>query len=389
MEKTLVTTWTVKDICDGFTFDKNEGKGLFGLNGQLIIQPEYQRNYIYDKNGRDMDVIKSLLQGYPLGLLYFVKNSDGMFEVLDGQQRITSFGRFVKTTYPFAVPDSDGNPRYFDSLSEEERSRILSTPLTVYVCEGTSKEIQTWFEKINIVGAPLTRQELRNAAYHGSFVTLARKVFSNSSNANMNKWLTYIKGDPKRQEVLEVALHWVSNGDIDNYMAQHRSDTNIDELKNQFDSVIYWVGSLFEYTDKEVRGLDWGEYYRKYHNNAYNHAYLNNRVEELMADPCVKNKKGIFEYLLDGETKPQLLDIRVFEDSTKRSVYQQQTSDARKRGVSNCPLCAIGHDGNAKKIWDIKSMDADHVSAWSTGGTTDISNCQMLCITHNRAKGNR
>ena len=205
MNKELITTWTVKDLCAGFAFDKNEGKGLYGLNGKLIIQPEYQRNYIYDKGGKDVEVIRSLLKGYPLGLIYFVKNSDGKYEVLDGQQRITSFGRFVNSTYPFAVPDENDNPRYFDSLNPEEQEKILNTELTIYVCEGTSQEIQEWFEKINIAGEKLTPQELRNAAYHGPFVTLARKVYSNSSNANMNKWLTYIKGDPKRQEVLEKA----------------------------------------------------------------------------------------------------------------------------------------------------------------------------------------
>ena len=265
MKKQLVTELTGGDICKGFSFDKNEGKGLFGMNGQLIIQPEYQRNYIYDKKGQDVAVIDSLLRGYPLGLLYFVKNTDGKLEVLDGQQRITSFGRFVNTTYPFAVNDINGNPRYFDSLSPEEQKLIIETPLTIYICEGSSQEIQEWFEKINIVGEKLTLQELRNAAYHGPFVSLARKTFSNSANANMNKWLTYINADPKRQGVLEVALDWVSDGHIEEYMAAHRSDDNIEEIKNHFDSVIDWVSSLFDYTDKEVRGLSWGKFYRKYH----------------------------------------------------------------------------------------------------------------------------
>ena len=379
----------VKDICEGFAYDKNEGKGLFGMNGQLIIQPEYQRNYIYDKGGKDVDVINSLLKGYPLGLFYFVKNLDGKYEVLDGQQRITSFGRFVNTTYPFAVNDANGNPRYFDSLSPEEQSLIMNTPLTIYICEGTSKEIQEWFEKINIVGVPLTKQELRNASYYGPFINLARKIFSNSNNANMNKWLTYIKGDPKRQEVLETALDWVSNGDIEVYMAAHRMDNNIDELTNHFDSVMDWIGSIFDYTGKEMRGLPWGEYYKKYHSKAYNKNCVNELVLNLMSDPFVNNKKGIFEYILDGTNKTQLLDVRVFNEPTKRSVYEVQTKEAKNKGISNCSHCAMGHSANAKRIWKYEEMDADHVAAWSKGGVTDISNCEMLCITHNRAKGNK
>lgn len=389
MKTQLITTWTVKDICEGFMFDKAEGKGLYGLNGKLTIQPEYQRNYIYDKGGKDVDVVKSLLKGYPLGLIYFVKTDDGRYEVLDGQQRITSFGRFVNDTYTFAVPDENDNPRYFGSLSDEEQSKILNTKLTIYVCEGTAQEIDEWFKTINIAGVALTNQERLNASYYGSFVTLARKEFSNSLNANMNKWLTYIKGDPKRQEVLEVALDWVSEHDIANYMSLHRNDTNINELKNYFDSVIGWINSIFDYTEKEVRGLPWGEYYKEYHNNPYDRLKVTEEVNKLMGDPYIHNKKGIFEYILSNKSKPELLNVRFFSDDIIRTKYAQQTGDAKKKGVSNCPLCAIGSNNNKTRIWKLNEMDADHVSAWSNGGSTDISNCQMLCKMHNRSKGNK
>ena len=389
MKTQLITDWTVEDICKGFAFDKNEGKGLFGMDGKLVVQPEYQRNYIYDKDGKDVDVIISILKDYPIGLIYFVKTADGKYEVLDGQQRITSLGRFVNTTYPFSVEDSAGNPRYFDSLSPEEQDRIKNTKLTIYVCEGTSSEIEEWFKTINIQGVPLTKQELRNAAYHGSFVTLARKEFSNSQDTRMNKWKTYIKGDPKRQEILEVALEWVSDGDIESYMGKHRKDTDITELKNHFESVIEWISSVFDYTGKEMCGLPWGEFYKTYHANAYSKTDISGKLNALMADPFVHNKKGIIEYLLGGELHPELLDVRVFDDATKRSKYTQQTNDAKAKNTSNCPVCASGTNANKTKIWEFKDMDADHVTAWSRGGSTDIANCEMLCKTHNRAKGNR
>lgn len=389
MHKELRTDITVGELCKGFAYDKNEGKGLFGWNGKLVIQPEYQRNYIYGDGKKDVAVIESLLDGYPLGLIYFVKVDDDKYEVLDGQQRITSFGRFVNNTWTFAVKDKNGDERYFESLSDNEQNKILNTELTIYICEGEPEEIQTWFEKINIVGVPLNKQELLNASYHGPFVTAARKVFSNSQNANMNKWQTYIKGDPKRQEILAVALDWVSNGNVKDYMAKHRANGDISELVNHFDSVIDWIGSVFDYTDKEVRGLDWGRLYDEYHHNSYNKDEVTKRVEELMADEQVTDKRGVFEYILSKETKPELLNIRVFDDSTKRSVYQIQKKYAEEHGTSNCPLCAVGGNANAKKIWAYKDMDADHVAAWSKGGSTAIENCEMLCKTHNRAKGNR
>lgn len=388
MKTTLHTDWTVGDICEGFVYDRNENKGLKGLDGKLIIQPEYQRNYIYGDGKRDVAVVESLLKGYPLGLLYFVLNKDGMYEVLDGQQRITSFARFVKHSWPFAV-ERGGTPRYFNSLDKEDRDLILNTKLTIYVCEGNPSEIQEWFETINIAGVPLVKQELRNAAYHGPFVTKARAVFSNTGNANMMRWQTYIKGDPKRQAILEKALEWVSHGDIENYMALHRNDNDINELKNYFDTVIDWVGSLFEYTGSEMQGVDWGPLYEKYHSGSYSRSAISARVNELMADDAVTDKKGIFEYILGGETDTKLLNVRLFDNRTKAEAYARQTTAAKAKGESNCPLCAVGHDANKTKIWTLKEMDADHVSAWSKGGSTSLSNCQMLCKTHNKTKGNR
>ena len=388
MKTTLHTEWTVGDVCKGFIYDKNENKGLFGLGGKLIIQPEYQRNYIYGDGKRDVAVIESLLKGYPLGLIYFVLNADGMYEVLDGQQRITSFARFVNQSWPFAV-DRNGKPHYFNSLDKDEKKKIVEAPLTIYVCEGEPSEIQEWFETINIVGLPLAKQELRNAAYHGPFVTKARKVFSNTSNANMNRWQTYIKGDPKRQAVLEAALDWVSDGNIDVYMAKHRYDSDIKELQENFDTVIDWIDSVFDYTESEVCGLEWGRLYRQYHTNHYNKDAVNTRVDELMADDQVTNKRGVFEYILGGEKDTMLLNIRVFDEKTKKSKYNQQTYAAKLANASNCPLCAAGNNNNSKKIWSYKEMDADHVTAWSKGGATNIGNCEMLCRTHNRSKGNK
>ena len=388
MKTTLHTDWTVGDICKGFTFDKNEGKGLFGLDGQLIIQPEYQRNYIYDDGKRDVAVVESILKSYPLGLMYFVKNKDGMLEVLDGQQRITSFARYVNQSWQFPL-EINGKKYYFDSLFDDLKEKIINTPLTIYVCEGTPQEIQEWFEIINKGGVELTPQELRNSAYHGPFVNAARKILSNSENANMNRWKTYVKGNPKRQEILEVALKWVSDNNIEDYMASHKNDTNANALITHFESVIEWVSSIFEYTGKEICGLEWGRLYQLYHMNPYSKTKVSARVDELMADPQVNNKKGIFEYILGNEEDKSLLNIRVFDKKTTKAVYQKQTKKAKEKGISNCPLCACGNNANSTRIYKENEMEADHVTAWSKGGITDISNCEMLCKSHNKAKGNK
>ena len=388
--KTELKTYTVKEMCEGFVYNELEGKGLYGLNGRLTIQPEYQRNYIYAENDgrKEIAVIDSLLKGYPLGLIYFNKTSDNTFEVLDGQQRITSIGRFI--TRKFAVK-INGMEHVFNGLSEELQNKILNTELLVYVCSGTESEIKSWFETINIAGVPLNAQELRNAIYSGSFVTKAKEVFSNSNNSNMNKWLAYIKGNPKHQEILEIALTWISqsqNKTIAKYMSQHRTDKDIKEMKTYFDTVIDWINSTFTDVKKEMQGLNWNELYEKYHSCPYNIIDLNQRVEELYTDEFVTNKKGIFEFVLGGEQDTKLLNIRIFEKKDKQKAYDRQTKEAKENNKSNCPMCALLNNANKNKIWKLNEMDADHVTAWSKGGATALENCQMLCVTHNRSKGN-
>ena len=387
MKTTLKTDITIKDICDGFVYNELEGRGLYGLSGKLTIQPEYQRNYIYADGKRDVAVIESILSGYPLGLIYFNQAGKDKYEVLDGQQRITSFGRFV--TNKFAVKDQNGMEQYFSGLDEDIQKKILEYPLTIYICEGEEKEIKSWFKTINIVGIPLNDQELLNAIYSGPFVTAAKEEFSNSQNANIQKWGAYISGSVNRQDYLRAALDWVSSGNIDNYMSNHRKDADISELKKHFTSVIDWISSVFIDLTSDMCGLEWGRLYDTYHKTAYNPSKVSEKVHELYDDPFIKNHKGIFEYILGGEKDTKLLDVRIFDEAVKRRVYNKQTAEAKKRGVSNCPLCAIGHEANKDKIYALGEMDADHVSAWSKGGATTEENCQMLCKTHNRAKGNR
>ena len=384
---------TVADICEGFVYNELEQKGLFGWGGRLVIQPEYQRNYIYADGKKDVAVVDSLLKKYPLGLIYFVKVGEDRYEVLDGQQRITSFGRYV--TNKFAVKDKGGMQQYFSGLDMGLQQRILGAKLTIYICEGEGedeereREIKEWFKTINISGEPLNEQELLNAIYSGPFVTAAKEEFSNSNNANLQKWKSYVKGNEKRQEILREALDWVSKGDIDGYMAKHRRDVDIKELKTYFKTVVDWIDGVFERTEDEMCGLDWGRLYEAYHKNAYNPKKVWERVRALYADDFVKNRRGIFEYILGGETDTKLLDVRVFDTKETKAVYAKQTAAAEKKGVSNCPLCAVGHAANRTRIYKFAEMDADHVTAWTKGGATSAKNCQMLCKTHNRSKGNR
>ena len=387
--ETELKHYTVEEVLQGFVYNELEGKGLFGLDGKLVIQPEYQRNYIYNDGKRDVAVIDSMLKGYPLGLIYF--NVEGeTLEVLDGQQRITSFGRFVTGKFAIKV---DGKEQTFSSLPADLQRKILDTKLDIYTCDGTEAEIKQWFETINIAGVPLNKQELLNAIYSGPFITKAKAEYSNSNNAKMQKWQSYISGDPKRQEMLAEALHWVASSldlSVDAYLAQHRHDENITELKTYFTSVIDWVGGVFTRTpDREMRGLEWGRFYEKWHSKSYSASTVDARVQELRDDPYVHTSKNIYEFILGDETETQLLAIRLFDEKTKSLAYKKQTDEAKAQDVSNCPYCAVGNNANKTRIWKLNEMDADHVTAWSKGGKTDLANCEMLCVPHNRSKGNR
>jgi len=384
--KTQLEHYTVREIVEGFMYNELEGKGLYGLAGRLTIQPEYQRNYIYAEKGRDAAVIDSLLKGYPLGLIYFNQAPDGQLEVLDGQQRITSFGRFVKGQ--FAVINDKDMPMYFSSLPRDKQDMIMDSEILVYICTGTESEIKSWFKTINIAGVPLNDQELLNAVYSGPFVTAGKAEFSNTQNANVQKWSAYVSGSVNRQDYWECALDWVSQGDIQGYMAKHRNDKDIKPVKTYFSTVIDWVSTVFTEVEKEMRGLPWGRLYETFHSNSYDSKKVAKRVKELYGDEYVTNRRGIFEYLLGGEKEKRLLEIRLFDDRTKRVAYEKQTREAEKKNISNCSVCASIQNANQEKIWKLTEMDADHVTAWSKHGKTNSENCELLCRPHNLAKGN-
>ena len=388
--KTTLKHYKIKEVVEGFEYDEFEGKGLYGLSGNLTIQPEYQRNYIYAEEKKDVPVIFSLLMGYPLGLLYFNKLDDGSLEVLDGQQRITSFGRFINDK--FAVP-VNGLETYFNGLPEEKKEKIMDTQILVYECEGTETEIKDWFKTINTIGSPLNSQELLNAVYSGPFTTLGKEEFSNSQNANVIKWSEYIKGSANRQDFWERALEWVcgSMENIPGYMSKHRQDNNISEVKENFNNVIDWITDTFFETKPEMKGLEWGRLHNKFSQKKYNLGLINNQVEELYGDSNVHSRKGIWEYVLGGSKTEdmKLLDIRFFSDKIKKVVYTRQTNEAKELLISNCSYCSIGSGVKKSKIYKFSEMDADHIEAWSKGGEATEENCEMLCKTHNRAKGNR
>jgi len=317
--------------------------------------------------------------------MYWAVNNDGTYEVIDGQQRTISFCQYIKEPISMVI---DGLPRVFRGLTCTEQDKILDYELLIYFCEGEEKDKLDWFKVVNIAGEKLTDQELLNATYTGTWLTHAKTIFSKPNCAAYLLAKDYVEGSPIRQEIFEKALKWINTDDVEGYMSNHQLDQNANELWTYFQNVINWVRLTFTNYRPSMKYVSWGPLYNKYKDDRQDTDELERETQKLVADIQVSNNKGIYEYLLSGKTEIKLLKIRVFDDAIKASKYEEQTREARINGESNCPLCAIGQTAHKTKIWTENEMEADHVTAWSNGGSTDLNNCQVLCKTHNRAKGN-
>lgn len=358
---------TIRDIANGYK--DNQESGVVGYDGKLNIRPAYQREFVYKDKQRD-EVINTINKGAPFGLIYWAKNEDGTFEVIDGQQRTISFCQYVNGEFSI-------NDMYFHNLTEDKQNAILDYKVIVCVCEGTASEKLEWFRTINIAGVELNNQELLNAAYTGEWLSDAKEKFSKTNCVAYKLAEKYVKGSPIRQEFLETALNWISDGNIADYMAKHQHDKNANELWLYFQNVINWVVCIFGEKNyrKEMKGLNWGKLYNQYHNNQYDAAEIEKRVNELMADEEVTSKKGVYEYILSGESENLAckLSLRTFSDSDKRTIYERQ---GHKCAISGQEL-------------PIEEMEADHIVPWRMGGKTTLDNCQMIAKTINKAKSDK
>ena len=352
---------TVRDLTNGYA--DNAEKGVCAYGGKLDVRPPYQREFVYKDKQRDA-VIDTLTQGFPLNVMYWATREDGTFEIIDGQQRTISICQYVNGDFAFDM-------RYFHNLQPDEKKKILDYELQVYICSGTDSEKLKWFKTINIAGEELTEQELRNAVYAGSWVSDAKRYFSKNGAPAAKIGSDYLSGSAIRQEYLETAISWISKGNIAVYMGNHQHDPNAIELWNYFNSVINWVKAIFPKYRKEMKGVEWGHLYELYSSRTWDAAELETEVARLMADSDVKKKKGIYSYVFDHDEHH--LDIRAFDDNTKREVYEKQ------KGV--CQICG--------KVFKIEEMEADHITPWRDGGRTIADNCQMLCRECNRRKSGK
>ncbi|MDQ7009751.1 MAG: DUF262 domain-containing protein [Candidatus Gracilibacteria bacterium] len=352
---------SIREVVDGYV--NNNEEGVVGFGGKLNIRPKYQREFIYKEKQRN-SVIETVKKDFPLNVMYWVKNENDSYEVLDGQQRTISICEYVAGKFSLDF-------QYFHNLEDTEKEQILDYKLMVYFCEGDDKEKLDWFKTINIAGEKLTDQELRNAIYTGTWLTEAKKYFSKSGCPAYGIGSDYLRGSSIRQEYLETAISWISNGNIENYMAQNQHKPNANELWLYFQSVINWVEMIFPNYRKEMKGIAFGLLYNEFKNKEYDSNKLEEEISVLMQDEDVTKKGGIYEYILTGKEK--FLNIRAFTDKNKRELFEKQ------KGI--CTKC--------ENKFELNEMEADHITPWHEGGKTNTKNCQMLCKNCNRTKSGK
>lgn len=357
MEVTLKDI-TVRELVEDY--QDNEENGVVGYGGKLDIRPPYQREFVYNDKQREA-VIDTVTKGFPLNVMYWAVRDNGDFEIIDGQQRTISICQFINSDFSY-------KDRYFHNLSDDEQEKILNYELTIYECSGTDSEKLEWFKTINIAGEELTDQELRNAVYHGSWVTDAKRYFSKNSCPAYQIGGRYLNGSAIRQDYLETVIKWISGNQIEDYMGKNQHKENAQDLWVYFTNIIEWVESVFSKYRKEMKGLSWGEFYNKYKSTDFNSEEIEERVSNLYEDLEIKNNKGIYQYILTGDSK--YLNLRTFEDHVKKAIYEKQKN--------KCAHC--------KKEFPFNQMHADHIKPWSLGGKTEPNNCQILCQSCNAKK---
>jgi len=364
----------IRNLVEGYedTSDSDDG-GVIGYGGRLDIRPKYQREFVYKDKQRN-EVIHTIMQGFPLNSMYWVKNEGEHYEVLDGQQRTISICQYHKGDFSL-----DG--QYFHNLPQDRKEQFLNYDLMVYVCEGEDSEKLTWFRIINIAGEKLSEQELRNAIYTSAWLSEAKRRFSRRNSLANQKGGKYLKGAENRQEFLESAIAWIANKRDDKsiceYMAKASKDyQNADELWGYFCAVIEWVEMKFSKYRKEMKGVEWGLLYNRFKDKNLDSRQLESKIAALMQDSEVQKKSGIYEFVLSGDEK--CLNLRAFDENIKREVYEAQGG-----------ICANKNCLKKGEKFDISEMEADHIIPWSKGGKTVKENCAMLCRECNRKKSDR
>lgn len=372
---------TIKDLCEGYANESETDieRGVYAYDNKLCVRPAFQRMFVYNTK-QENAVIDTALKGFPLNIMYWVDNGDGTYDCLDGQQRTISLCNFVDGISSFHAPWFNDNKKTYihtiKRINPDMYEKFMNYELEVYICKGTKAEQMEWFKTINIAGAELYPQELRNASYVSKWLTDAKRYFSKANPSSSTKCPAERVGDlytnknANRQEILAQVISWKvgSNEDADicQYMEDHINDSDASDLWNYFNNVIEWAKEVFPGTyDSGMKSVNWGELYNEYFDADLDPDEICNKFNELIEFKANKeldvSVAKIVEYCITRDES--LLKHRKFNDVQRKTLYNRQ------KGI--CPDCG--------EHFILSKMEAHHIVPWYNGGITELSNGVMLC----------
>ena len=409
---------TLGELANGYVDNslKNQG-GVTAWGGKLEVRPKFQRAYVVDNDTKwKTDLVNSVLNGRPIGVIYFGKNDDGTYINIDGQQRLMTLLSFINDQDAL-ICDVNGTQVevMFSQLDSDWQDKIKNYCPTIKVCTGDEDVMLEWFQTINKPICVLTEQELRNAAYNGTFVEEIKRLFakvnssSNSINSTNARYLDdsnqtpyfytkWFKNDkdrdiaPERQGVVDRVLDWVSYRDfknqgldidsrIESYMYIHRKDTNANDAENYYKEVIDWVLDIFFHNNsfptnprewQNIQNQDWNVIYEEYKETTKSYT---DAQKQHITDRCkfyiglgaafYNNSRGIYEWVIRGEKNeeiPEFLHIRSFKDDDIAKMYKLQG----------------GIDPIDGKHYNLDEFHAHHIVSFKSGGISVIDNMVLL-----------
>lgn len=407
--------FTLGEIAERYE-DRSEDNvgGVTTMNGQINIRPKYQRAFIRetDKTWRSR-LIDSVLNGRPIGNFYFAgKDKKGYYDVLDGQQRLMTLCSVINNGRQGTIDiEHDGKIESapFNKFPPKWQDAIKNYKIPVYVCYGEEDGMLNWFTTINQPHSELTKQEIRNAVYCGTFVESAKQLFSktkatsNPTSEFLSKSSPYYYKNfsydlkPERQDFLEKVIDWVSmpmsdynpkrknetederDERISNYMAIHRNDANADSLVIGYKKIVDWAYNTFHkeiIEQKGIRGCNWGELYALFSDKTFDLDKINHEIEELLANDSIAFTRNVPKYVLAGKQandedenrRYKLLNVKGLTASERTKLYKMQN----------------GIDPIDGKVYSIENMQAHHIKPIYGGGETKIANMVLLSAENHR-----
>lgn len=379
----------------------------------IITDPDYQRKYVYDDK-RASCLIESILIGIPIPVIYLAEEDEGVYSVIDGQQRITSFVRYLKNEFPLSGLKKlqELNGLYFKELDKSiQRKLNYQTLSTVCIERGSESLKYEIFSRLNLGAVKLRDQEVRNCIYRGNFNNMLKEI------AQTNAILPILFHDSNtRYSYEERILRFFALRDMklkgtfklmmNDYMAIHANDATalLESEKKQYNDLIELVkivlgeNAFFASSDQRHKFngavydsimIPFSSFPKK---EIIKHSdEIRNAIEALK-----KENKDYQDWVYAGTNSAKRIRSRVYAvtsllneiiqpHSLNQSTQKRLFSADIKKALFH-PGCICSFCGN--QILDINDCEVDHIIPYDLGGPTEIENAQLLHKWCNRSKGN-